>query len=139
MKPHMYLMVVAMLGTACSGNDVPSGPPAQASTAGNLEISADYLAGQWCYLYYDAGGERSEENIDYVFSEDGTLMYQNNSDSPVDRPGHWKLDGNALSVGPAVWMVAKTVHSVDEDRFALANGSVQAVFARGVCPEEDAP
>jgi hypothetical protein len=102
-------------------------------------ISAAYLAGPWCHLYWEAGGERSDERINYIFDADGTLAYQNNPASPVDRGGSWTLDGEDLSVGPAIWSVATRIHSVDADRFVLGEERAQVVFARGACAREATP
>lgn len=100
-------------------------------------ISAEYLAGPWCYLHYQAGRERSEEQIDYVFNEDGTLLYQNNPTTPVDRKGIWKLEDGQLSIGPSLWTVTTEIHSVEDGRLVLGNDSIQLVLARGACDREE--
>lgn len=101
-------------------------------------ISAAYLRGPWCYLHYEAGGERSIEDIDHVFNEDGTLLYRNNPQAPLDNTGSWKIQGNTLAIGPALAMVFPTeIESVEDDRFVLGNGSTRLVFARGACDEQD--
>ena len=97
-------------------------------------ISAGYLAGPWCYLYFEGLGERTDERIDYVFNEDGTLLHQDTPDTPSDRPGSWELDGNALSILPALATSAE-IQSVADDRFVLGLGHMRAVFARGSCDQ----
>lgn len=124
--------------------DMPSASPGGAlatprSKGVRAGISAAYLAGPWCYLYWEAGGERSDERIDYVFKRDGTLVYQNNPGSPVDRGGSWTLDGEDLSVGPAIWTVATRIDAAYADRFVLGDDRAQAVFARGACEREATP
>lgn len=99
-------------------------------------ISAGYLAGPWCYLYFEGLGERTDERIDYVFNEDGTLLYQDNPDTPLDRPGTWKLDGDALSILPDLAM-ATEIKSARDDRLVLGFGAMRAVFARGSCGREN--
>ncbi len=126
---------------SASGADAadPSAPVGTAPTGtASPKISAGYLAGPWCHLYtevtglYDEAGERSEERIDYVFSEGGTLLYQTNPRTPVDQKGTWTLDGEKLSIGPAIRIIATDVHSVDRDSFALGKFT-HVVFARGAC------
>lgn len=124
-----------------SGADAAE-PPAPAGSASpgiaSPKISARYLSGPWCHLYtevaglYDEAGERSEERIDHVFREDGTLLYQINPRTPVDQKGTWELDGETLSIGPTIWMIAMDLHSVDKDSFVLGNFT-HVVFKRGAC------
>lgn len=102
-------------------------------------VSAAYLAGPWCYLHFQAGSQRRDEHIDYVFSEDGTLLYQNNPDTPVDREGVWKLEDGQLSIGPSLWVVTTQIHSVEDGRLVLGNDSSQLVLARGPCEREEQP
>lgn len=109
--------------------------PVDAVPSASTTVSASYLAGPWCYLYYSAGDERGDKYIDYVFNEDGTLLFQNNSGSAVDRPGTWKLDGTALLVDPALWVVARKIDTVAPDRFVLGTGVMRLVFARGECAQ----
>lgn len=139
------LLATGLAGTGCDG-DVdgvgatvaePINPttanPVDAAPTASTTVSASYLAGQWCNLYYSAGGERVDERINYVFNDDGTLLFQNNPRSAVDRPGAWKLEGTELSVDPAIWMMAKAIHSVEPDRFVLGSERVHTVFVRGAC------
>lgn len=101
------------------------------------EVSAEYLAGPWCYLHFQAGDRRRDERIDYVFNEDGTLLYQNNPTTPVDRPGVWKLEDGSLSIGPSLWAVTTEIHSVEDGRLVLGKDSIQLVLARGACGREE--
>lgn len=146
MKPITIVAATALAllpATGCSreGDAAAAPAPATASApdaAGDKAptIDAAYLAGPWCYLHYEAGGERSDENIDYVFSGDGTLLYQNNAGSALDRQGSWTLEGDGLSIGPAIWVISKRIQSVEADRFVLGNKYTRMVFQRGACPAE---
>lgn len=133
-------LMLAMAG--CSegaGNAVDDAEPQRTAVGGSPGISAAYLAGPWCYLHYQAGKERSEEMIDYVFNEDGTLLYQNNPTTPVDRSGVWTFEDGELSVGPSLWVISTRVHSVERNRFVIGHEHVHAVFARGACQREATP
>jgi hypothetical protein len=141
-------LVLAMAGCADrSGNDPVAMEPTRSDsrkvqpphTSASPEVSAAYLAGPWCYLHYQAGSKRSDEHIDYVFNEDGTLLYQNNPETPVDREGVWKLEDGQLSIGPSLWVVTTQIHSVEDGRLVLGNDSSQLVLERGACEREEQP
>lgn len=106
---------------------------------------ADYLAGPWCYVYYEAGGERNDERIDYVFNKDGTLLYQNSSEAPVDSAGTWKLgfdqfsmkeDFDNLRIGPTIWVISTHINMVGKDSFFLGSNASHVKFERGACARE---
>lgn len=97
-----------------------------------LALSADDLAGAWCYTHYEAGGETEAQNITYVFEADGTLRYQNNPGTPVEKPGTWALDGDSLEIKPTFMMFNLTVKESDTERFVL-DAFGDHVFERGEC------
>lgn len=142
MKQTSIALAALLFTIGCSSGESEAAavaaptPAAPAGAAGNATLSPAYLAGPWCYRYYEAGGERSDENIDYVFNADGTLLYQNSQGAAVDTPGVWTLEDGQLSVGPNLWVITKGVHTVDDGRFVLGNGSVRVVFERGTCTGE---
>lgn len=147
-SPGMALLALVLAMAGCGerpGNGAAGMEPSrsdareQQTTGGSRarEVSAEYLAGPWCFLHYQAGDRRRDERIDYVFNEDGTLLYQNNPTTPVDRPGVWKLEDGGLSIGPSLWSVTTEIHSVEDGRLVLGNDSIQLVLARGACDREE--
>lgn len=124
---------------AATLESVPGSTPERLPGTGvaSSQMSTAYLSGAWCYLYFEGAGERTEERVDYVFNDDGTLLYQDRPDSPLDRAGSWTLDGDALSILPELAMAAE-IQSVADDRFVLGFGPMRAVFARGACARENA-
>lgn len=98
-----------------------------------LAVSPEYLDGPWCYSHYEAGGQRNEQNIDYVFNSDGSLLYQNNSGSAVDRPGTWSIQGERVNIHPTFMAFRLKVKEETSDRLVLT-GLGNHVFTRGACP-----
>jgi hypothetical protein len=97
------------------------------------KVTPQYLSGEWCYLRYEGGGETSEENITYVFAEDGTLKYQNNSSTPVDKDGSYSLDGGVVNIKPALTFFKFVPVAVEEASMILEASGVQSYWARGAC------
>lgn len=95
-------------------------------------LTAEDLAGIWCYSHYEAGGEREDQNITYVFNSDGTLQYNNTPGAPTDKPGTYSIDGDSIEIEPTFAVFNLTVKSREEDRFVLS-GLGEHVFARGEC------
>ena len=145
MSKTTIALSLLLSGVACGsgeGNGAPAPDRATASSTpssggaggeGREKLSPAYLAGPWCYRYYETGGERSDEQIDYVFREDGTLLYQNTTGSAIDREGAWTLESGQLSIGPSIWVISKDVHRVEDARLVLGHERLQVVFERGTC------
>lgn len=98
--------------------------------AGTLTV--EDIAGTWCYRYYEAGGEREDQNITYVFNSDGTLLYNNTPGAPTDKPGSYSIDGDSMEIEPTFAVFTLTVESQEKDRFVL-DGLGKHVFVRGEC------
>lgn len=95
-------------------------------------LTAEDLAGTWCYSHYEAGGEREDQNITYVFNSDGTLQYNNTPGASTDKPGTYSIDGDGMEIEPTFAVFNLTVKSQEEDRFVL-DGLGKHVFVRGEC------
>lgn len=141
------ILFVAFLITECTGKEgeekhnqkrlsIPLGTVAVSDT-GKAVITRSYLTGQWCYAYIEAGfsgdKQRDEQNITYLFNEDGSLLYQNNPTTPVEKEGSYDLDEGKLTILPALRFLPHEIYSVDEDRFVLGNSVTQLAFTRGAC------
>jgi hypothetical protein len=107
----------------------------QKSNTVSTKITAEYLIGAWCYRYYSSEDEIEEQNINHVFREDGTLLFQNNAQSQMNRIGDWSIDGDALIIDPTLAAFRTTVKSVEPDKFVLT-GMVEHIFTRGSCSAE---
>ena len=141
------LLLFALLLTGCAQDDGAPNETAEAAAseeamepggnAGAARLTPEYLAGAWCYRYYEAAGEREEENITYEFREDGSLVYQTTPHSDVDQPGSYTLttDGTPrLRIQPTLMVLPHDVLEVSENTFTLGSATTQLVFERGACP-----
>lgn len=133
-------IALAMGLAACSGSEIPNSAEAtSADRPAGAETrslpSAEWLAGEWCYERYVAGGEPSEENITYIFNSDGTLLYQNNSSTPVDRPGSFETADGRLVIRPALAPFPFDEATTTEDRMVLRSRSTEFHWTRGACGE----
>jgi len=100
--------------------------------AAAMALTAEDLAGTWCFSHYEAGGEREDENITYVFHSDGTLQYQNSSSSAVDNEGTFRIEGDSIEIKPTLMMFNLTIKSASEERLVL-DGLGEFFFLRGKC------
>ena len=132
-------MALVMGLAACSQAETSSDPAATDSvqpagvTTQSLP-SADWLAGEWCFERYTAGGEVSEENITYIFEPDGTLLYQTNSSTPVDMPGSFEIADGKLVIKPALALFPFEEATRTDDGMVLRWGtSGEFHWTRGAC------
>jgi len=147
---RLFVMAVCVIWVSgCGGNEAGGDREDRESSGGAGEEAAaattdesltpGYLAGEWCYAYSEAGygddKERDEENITYIFRGDGSLLYQNNPDTPVENEGSYELADGELTILPMLRFLPSEIRSVDEDGFVLGNSVTQLTFHRGVCDE----
>lgn len=133
------LPLAFLLLTACGSSDTDdkqSTPTVsqtdQAAVSG--ELTPAYLAGTWCYSHHITGGERSDENMTYIFSADGSLLYQDNSTTPVEKPGSFTIDNGHLKISPTLRFFDFTAETIGPDAMVL-KGMGQSFWRRGACSE----
>ena len=101
--------------------------------AGSIQMSSEYLSGEWCYTHYEAGGEKEQENITYIFSSDGTLLYQNSSLSKeVGSKGSYTIVGDELKIRPVFAAFTLRIKSIEASTFVLT-GFGDHYFVKGRC------
>lgn len=136
--------IVATLLAACSGGEsaASNGQGSNATVAetgaqGDLvaKLTGEYLAGDWCHVRNEFPGEGpTEENDSYIFAADGTLKYQNNPSTPVEKAGSWELKDSTLVVKPTLQFLPMTPVSIEQDAMTFkAMGSVNVIWTRGAC------
>jgi hypothetical protein len=111
-------------GTATAeGNAADSDPPA---------ITADYLAGAWCYTHFVADDDQKDQNVTYIFKKDGTLLFQSEPMGAVDQPGTWNFDGERLRINPYFMFFNLKLKSKEQDQLVL-DSMGHHFFQRGSC------
>jgi hypothetical protein len=144
MKMRNGVATIALLAlAACSqseeaavdGTQKSEAAPAAGGAAETVTIAPGYLAGPWCYLRYEAGGEVNEENINYVFAVDGTLKYQTNSSTPVEEDGSFEFKDGILKIRPALSFFNFIPSAVNKNGMILEAMGAQSFWKRGACGE----
>ena len=118
MRVKAFLLIFAIL-------------PLVPSTVFSNDLTTDYLIGPWCHSYSLSGNEKINENLNYVFQNDGTYSHQGSSHSKKLKhgfkyeilPGKLKLQGFPGNL---------EVKSVEEDELVLKY-FVDLYFIRGEC------
>ncbi len=138
--PLTFLLLAAC---GASDPDVTQSPPAVADSASAMadgapavssELTPAYLDGSWCYSHHIVGGERSDEMMTYIFSTDGSLLYQVNSTTPVENPGTYTIDNGHLKISPTLRFFDFTVDTIEPDAMVL-KGMGQSFWRRGACSD----
>ncbi len=133
------LVLFAVSLAACSGGDTAdvaedateAASEAQASEAPAL--TGEYLAGPWCYREFVAGGETTTENINYEFSANGELKYQNNSSTLVEQPGSWEYKDGIFKVRPTLQFFDLGPIELTEEAMSFSAMGGQMNWTRGAC------
>ncbi len=101
-------------------------------------LTPGYLVGDWCYTHYQAIDpstqtlNREEINQNFMFSEDGTYITQQDSGAPMTTEGKYEF----LPQGVFKLIIGKAgVVSVNPDDFVL-HKTVDHFFYRGACKQE---
>lgn len=135
-----HIALIALSGFAaalsgCGGGDDPGGGQSAAERAADANIlTAEYLAGEWCYVRYEAGGDVEEQQITYRFEADGSLLYQNNSGTPVEQPGTFEIGREGLEISPTFSAFPPMrAASIDPDRLTLLSMGAELLWTRGAC------
>ena len=136
--------LAALSLAGCSGEEgapdktAPAQKPKAAASGAAGPVTPEYLAGEWCYLRYEAGGEESQENITYIFAADGTLTYQTNSSTAVDQPGSYTVRDGILKIMPALASFDFVPVSATKEGMMLEAMGARSFWKRGACtaPEQ---
>ncbi|OCC24929.1 hypothetical protein MB02_05635 [Croceicoccus estronivorus] len=140
--PQILAVSALALTAACSGSNEPSDTAGEqtsdtatemASANDGLAVTPDYLAGEWCYERFEAGDDVSNEQITYNFAADGTLKYQNNSSSPVDKDGSYAFTDGVLVIKPAFSMFKLKPATLGDKEMVFEAMGGRFIWSRGAC------
>ena len=98
MLSRTIIVPAVLLLAACGQNGAEGNPAAPASgpeSALSAKLTPSYLKGKWCYSHNVIQNEDNEEMMSYVFSDDGTLLYQNNRNTEVEKPGTYTIENGS--------------------------------------------
>lgn len=96
-------------------------------------LTPAYLEGQWCHTHNIMGDERSDEMLGYIFSPDGTLLYQTNSSTEIEKPGSYIIDGKNIKIKPTLAFFNMELESKSQDAFVLKMAYGEMYWSRGAC------
>ncbi|MFT5537784.1 MAG: hypothetical protein ACI9TB_001208 [Parasphingorhabdus sp.] len=132
-------LTLSLLLSACGQADDPGSKSADTvaatkpGTTQSTGLSSAYLEGQWCHTHNIMGDERSDEMLSYIFSQDGTLLYQNNPTTEIDRPGTYVIEGRNLKIKPTLAFFNMELESMSQDEFILKMAYGKMYWSRGAC------
>ncbi len=129
--PAVLLLSACGQGGAEGGEQ--ASPVSQAATGVTAALTPAYLQGGWCYSHNVMGDERSDEMMSYIFSDDGTLLYQVNPETEIEKPGTYTIEEGHLKIMPTLRFFDFTVESIDPDAMVLKMAYGLAYWERGTC------
>lgn len=149
MTQRLAIACLALAMAGCGGTENGQSAQTDAGTGSATEtaatpapeggdrITADYLAGRWCYEGFDVDETRMvEHNVAYVFEPDGVLRYQRRNTGPIDQTGSYEIDEDELAIDPINYTRFELeVESMRPDEMVLRSVSTLFYFSRGACPE----
>lgn len=119
MKNLTIAFFVLML---CSAVNLPAG-----------QIDKDYIAGKWCFDSIEISGEHESEKRNYIFRQNGELLYQNSRHSDKMKKGTWEIVGDKLRIKPEFLNDLKIISASDDLLVLKFFGKLN--FKRGKCEQ----
>lgn len=135
MHRRILLLTTLFVG-ACGQGDGAAAPGASAEgpdSASSGKLTPAYLSGDWCYSHNVISDERSDEGLSYRFAADGSLLYQVNQSTPVEKPGSYTIEEGHLKISPTLRFFDFTVESIDPESMVLRMTYGLAFWKRGSC------
>ena len=132
-------LTLSLVLSACGQADDPGSNSADTVAAAKSDmaqaagLTPAYLEGQWCHTHNIMGDERSDEMLSFIFSQDGTLLYQTNSTTEIEKPGSYVIDGNSIKIKPSLAFFNMELESMSQDQFILKMAYGQMYWSRGAC------
>lgn len=133
------VLTLSLLLSACGQAENQGSKSAEAANGAGAEaapaagLTPAYLEGQWCHTHNIMGDEQSDEMLSYIFSQDGTLLYQTNSSTKIEKPGSYVIDGNSIKIKPTLAFFNMQLESMSRDEFVLKMAYGRMYWSRGAC------
>jgi hypothetical protein len=82
------------------------------------ELTPEYLHGEWCFEYMQAGEQKEQESKNWVFAEGGKFLASRNDFNKSPEPaGSWDIKDDKLQIKPRYMGGHKPVEIVSPDKF----------------------
>lgn len=95
------------------------------------ELNEENITGKWCFDSIEVSGNHEPEKRNYVFKEDGELLYQNSQYSGNMKSGKWSIADKKLSIRPQFIKDLEVTSFTNEKMVLKFFGNLH--FTRGKC------
>jgi hypothetical protein len=98
-----------------------------------LDLSPEYLYGEWCFESFKVGNDSTPENVNRVFEKDGKLLEQQSAyNKTLKHRGFWDIKDGKLRIKP-VLSSYNSVEIVSNDKFIISWMGGGMHYVRGKC------
>jgi hypothetical protein len=135
-------LVLPLLLSACgqsedqAASSAGTGNGGGASAAQVTGLTPAHLEGPWCYSHNMISDERSDEMLSFIFAQDGTLLYQTNSSTEIEKPGSYVIDGGSIKIKPTLAFFNMQLESLSQDEMVFKMAYGLMYWTRGACPAQ---
>ncbi len=138
MKFRTTLVLPFLLAACGQAEDKGAASPeatngAGAESAQTAGLTPAYLEGPWCFTHMLIEDEKSDEMLSYIFSQDGTLLYQTNSSTEIENPGTYAIDGNRIKIKPTLAFMDMQLENLSQDMLIFKTPFGEMYWSRGAC------
>lgn len=98
-----------------------------------VQINKDYITGEWCFDSIEISGEHESEKRNYLFRQNGELLYQNSRHSDKMKKGMWGIVGDKLRIKPEFLNDLEIISASDDILVLKFFGKLN--FERGTCEQ----
>lgn len=138
MKFRTALLLPLLLSACGQSEDQAASSAGIWNAAGASEVAVAgltpaHLEGPWCYSHNMISDERSDEMLGFVFAQDGTLLYQTNSATEIEKPGSYVIDGSSIKIKPTLAFFNMQLESLSKDEMVFKMAYGLMYWTRGAC------
>jgi hypothetical protein len=126
----LWVLAPLILFAACGQSE--SRGSAKDEPGDDGALTAEYFLGPWCLRSVGLYGQGTEQNVPYVFQEDGSLEFQAGPEARVQTGGVWRVEGDRLYLEARPLLGALNVTDHSRDHFVI-DFTAKYRFERGGC------